>query len=226
MRSDEQIKKDVTEQLYWDNRIDASDVSVEVDSGIVELQGKLKSLSQLEAIRQNVTVIPGVTNIDDEQLTVVAMGQEDKDPVIEENARNVLDYSRDIDAGEIGVTVSKGWISLTGTVDKMWKKIKAESMVRELTGVLGVTNKITIVPTERADDEQIAEQIISSLERNKYVNVDNIDVVVKQGIVTLKGYVDDLSTSMSAQNTATYINGVVDVKNNLKIRDVDLSDNK
>jgi hyperosmotically inducible protein len=38
-RTEEQIKRDVVDQLYWDNRVDASDVTVEVSNGTVTLRG-------------------------------------------------------------------------------------------------------------------------------------------------------------------------------------------
>jgi len=38
-RSDEVIKKDVVDELYWDNRIDASKVTATVNDGAVTLAG-------------------------------------------------------------------------------------------------------------------------------------------------------------------------------------------
>jgi osmotically-inducible protein OsmY len=42
--------------------------------------------------------------------------------------------------------VSHGWVTLEGTVNYYYQKAAAESQVRYLTGVKGVTNAIEIAP--------------------------------------------------------------------------------
>ncbi|MGK7370381.1 MAG: BON domain-containing protein, partial [Candidatus Halalkalibacterium sp. M3_1C_030] len=45
MRNDEDIKVDVAKQLKWDARIDASDVSIKVDNGKVDLEGNVPTMT-------------------------------------------------------------------------------------------------------------------------------------------------------------------------------------
>ncbi|HYZ25628.1 MAG TPA: BON domain-containing protein [Geminicoccaceae bacterium] len=45
MRSDEEIKRDVEEELRWDPDIDATDIAVSVKNGIVTLTGFVRSYS-------------------------------------------------------------------------------------------------------------------------------------------------------------------------------------
>ena len=45
MRSDDDIERDVKEELRWDPGLDASDISVSVKNGVVTLTGFVHSLS-------------------------------------------------------------------------------------------------------------------------------------------------------------------------------------
>ena len=53
VQTSEEIKKDVVDQLYWDNRIDASSVTVEVDGGRVKLKGTAPTYTAKEAARMD-----------------------------------------------------------------------------------------------------------------------------------------------------------------------------
>ena len=44
------------------------------------------------------------------------------------------------------MAVSKGWVTLEGQVDWQYQRDAAESAVRYLPGVTGVTNLITVKP--------------------------------------------------------------------------------
>ena len=46
MRSDEDIKRDVEEELRWDPDIDATDIGVAVKNGVVTLAGFVRSYMQ------------------------------------------------------------------------------------------------------------------------------------------------------------------------------------
>ena len=50
-------------------------------------------------------------------------------------------------ADEVKATVSKGWVTLRGEVEWQYQKQDAEEVVRRLTGVMGVTNLITVKPS-------------------------------------------------------------------------------
>lgn len=87
----------------------------------------------------------------------------------------------------IDVTVTKGWITLKGTVDWQYKKQEAERVVRNIAGVKGVTNLIEVKPKVQA--AEIKRQVEQVLVRSATTDVDRITVEVDGGKVTLKGTV-------------------------------------
>jgi len=54
MKTDQQLKSDVTAELTWDSIIDPTNVGVAVEDGIVILNGQVNSLLQKRAVEQAV----------------------------------------------------------------------------------------------------------------------------------------------------------------------------
>ena len=82
----------------------------------------------------------------------------------------------------------------------------------------GVTNKITVVPTQTIADESIGESIVSALDRNINVNVDDVNVTVENRTVALNGTVPNWSAKRAAYDTARYTAGVKEVKDQVAVR--------
>src|SRR5260370_2484946 len=65
MRSDDDIKRDVEEELRWDPDIDATDIAVAAKDGVVALTGFVRSYAQkfeAEAAAKRVAGVLGVAN--------------------------------------------------------------------------------------------------------------------------------------------------------------------
>jgi len=80
-----------------------------------------------------------------------------------------------------------------------------------------VTNKIAVVPTQSLTDERIADKIVDALDRNINVDVDDFDVIVENGTVTLTGTFPSWLRKRAAYNTARFTEGVVEVKDRINI---------
>lgn len=220
MRTDEQIKKDVVDQLYWDSRIDASNVTVTVDAGAVTLTGDVPTHRAREAATEDTWLVSGVLSVENElKLAYAETPTPPGDDEIQADVRSALRSNLDLSAYEITVSVKNGWVTLEGTLDTFWKKLEAESEALSARGAIGVTNKIAIVPGEDVSDELIAEDVMDAIDRNLHVNVDDVDVSVLNGRVTLTGAVPSASAKIGAYNAARYTAGVIDVTDNLIIRE-------
>ena len=90
-------------------------------------------------------------------------------------------------ADKIKVTVSKGWVKLEGEVEWQYQKDAAEAAVRYLTGVMGVTNLITVKP--RVAPAEIKAKIEDALKRSAEMDARRITVEVDGGKVILRGSV-------------------------------------
>lgn len=218
-RTNEEIKKDVVDQLYWDGRIDASNVKVEVSEGEVVLTGSVPNYTAYQAAHDDAWAMSGVRNVRNDLTIKYPPGVKvPADAEILSNIENLLLWQPNIDSTDMDVIVENGWVTLRGSVDAFWKKIRAEELAMDLAGVLGITNELAVVPTEKFEDKTIAQDIEAAMERNANINTDLIDVEVENGKVTLTGSVPSLKALRSAQRIAEHTPGVLMVDNEIAIR--------
>lgn len=217
--TDEDIKDDIEEQLYWDDRVDASDIGVIVDNGVVTLGGTVPTHFAQNAAVADALSIVGATEVNNE-LTVQypAEATTPTDTELAADIESVLRVNSDIDATEIEVKASEGVVTLKGSVDAYWKKVHAEEVASNVSGVISIDNRLNVIRAKDFVDREIGEDITDALERNALIDAEDVDVTVEDGVVTLTGTVPTRTARQAAYNAARYTLGVVDVKNNLIVQ--------
>jgi hyperosmotically inducible periplasmic protein len=127
--------------------------------------------------------------------------------------------------GEINVNVDTrgGVVTLTGVVETQADKEQAGQLAGNTEGVTRVINNIT-VNTNAGFDGEVAGMAPSDLAilskiKTRYVaeGVIGVKVRVKDGVVTLKGAVDDVQIGARAGNIARATSGVKEVNNLIKV---------
>lgn len=218
-RSNEEIKKDVVDQLCWDARVDASDIRITVSDGEVVLSGTVPNYTAYQAADENAWCMSGVRNVrNDIAIKYPTARTLPVDSELKTNIENILLLQPDIDSTDIDIKVRNGDVILSGSVDAFWKKVRAEELVFGVKGVVGVTNELAVVPTQEITDKAIAEDIESAMERHFELDPDLIDMKVENGKVTLSGSVSSLPSFRAAQKIAQNTPGVIMVDNELVIR--------
>jgi osmotically-inducible protein OsmY len=218
MKTDEKIKKQIVDQLYWDNRIDASDIKVSVDGSDVSLEGKVPDYTSTTYAVLDAYGVEGVSKVSNNlEIKIPSSIAVPTDDEIKRRVENLFVWSSSIDSKDIDVGVSNGHVALKGSVDTYYKKVHAENLISNVTGVVDITNKLTIVPTKSYFDKEIAEDIEKSIDRRYDVAHEDVDVKVSNGIVTLLGKVPSWYAYSSIKQSAENTLGVVDVVDKLKI---------
>ena len=219
MTTDELIKTNVTDQLFWDGRVDASEIKISVDDGTVNLEGSVDSLTAKEAASADAWQVNGVNWVNNNRdIQLARVEALPSDEQLQSNIRNRLEWDPEIKPFKVDVSVENGQVTLEGTVDTFWKKIRTESAIRGLSGVISVVNNLAVVPTEDFTDEAIAEDIVSSMERNRWLEPEDVNLTVENGEVTLTGSVPTWSAKRAAHDAALYTPGVIMVEDRLQVR--------
>lgn len=219
LKEDQRIKKDIVDNLFWNNSVDASQIKVEVTGGIARLSGTVANYAaKIQAVSETWDV-EGVTDIDN-KINVKYPDDIEKmmDSDIQQRAVKILAWNPDLESSTIELSVSNGIVSLKGAVSTYWKKIKAEALVGELKGVILVVNHLTVIPTDKTLDKTIGDYILSVLNRTLKVDVNQITVKVNNGKVDLSGNVPDKKSYKAVYNAAKYTLGVTEVENNLIVK--------
>jgi len=218
MPSDEKIKRDIVDQLYWDGRVDASDIHVAIADGNVVLRGTVPTYGASKAAETGAWTVSGVRSVDN-NIAVKHKGslRIPTDQEIRKDIEMILDWNPDIDAVGIKISVDGGEVILEGSVSSYWEKKRAEDLCGLIVGVREITNSLLVVPSESVLDQAIADGIAKALARNPHIDADSIDITVRDGVVTLSGSVPNRTAFEAAQEAAQYSLGVVEIYNKLKI---------
>jgi osmotically-inducible protein OsmY len=219
-RTDEEIKKNIVDELYWDDRVDAADVNVSIHEGRVVLSGTVPTHAARRAAEDDARAILGAGEIENRLMVKHPTWMSvPSDEEVETSIKNMLRWDATIDASDIRAVADAGWVTLRGTVPALWQKLKAEDVALGVRGVRGATNELAVVPSQKHEDREIAEQIEAALERNVYVDPDQVDVKVSDGVVILTGTLSDRRAYRAARDAAHFTPGVIDVINELTVEE-------
>lgn len=215
MKTDAQLKADVTEELAWDPAINATNIGVIVKDGVVTLTGHLDSFAEKHAAEHAVRRVAGVRAIALELDIKLSSDHQRSDSEIAQAAADALRLNSLLPAGKVQVEVENGWVTLTGEVEWGYQFASAEQCIRPLAGVRGLFNEITIRP--RVKGEDIAKQITAALTRHAIREARHIGIEVEGGVVTLSGKVHSLAEHDAAVGVAFSAHGVSQVVDHLQV---------
>lgn len=216
VKTDAAIQRDVLQELKWDQRIDETEVGVQVKAGIVTLTGTvdsyLKKVAALEATHR----VPGVLDVaNDLEVSLGLPWQKKSDTDIAQTVRNALVWDTVLPDEKIRTTVARGWVTLDGEVDQWYQLKDATRVIGRLRGVRGVTNNLTVKPRVRVDAPQLRSSIEAALKRQVEREAKHIDITVKDGVVTLAGTVHSWAEKDAIENVARFAPGVSKLDNDL-----------
>jgi osmotically-inducible protein OsmY len=128
---------------------------------------------------------------------------------------NALKWHWQIPNDKVKVQVEKGWITLAGELQWNYQKESAKDVVKNLLGVTGVTNNITI--KSETQDQIEKRDIEKALRRNWSIDDQDITVKASDHKATLTGTVDSWYQKDEAGRIAWNAPGVWTVDNELVV---------
>jgi osmotically-inducible protein OsmY len=144
MPTDQAIVNDVRAGLEADHRIPhPAEVAISEREGTVTLRGTVRSPHQRRAAVEIARSTRRVRQVEDE----LSVDPRDHwyDEEIRGAALQALMSNVSVPADRINVSVSAGWLTLTGEVRHQYESDAAFEAVCGLGGVGGITNKITVI---------------------------------------------------------------------------------
>ncbi|WP_034298789.1 BON domain-containing protein [Herbaspirillum sp. RV1423] len=215
MKTDQQLKKDVMEELAWESAVDDTEIGVEVRNGIVTLTGNLNSYAEKYAAEKAVQRVAGVKGVAIEIDVILPGSSQRTDADIARTAIQGLEWNTLVPKDRIKVMVEDGWITLSGDVEYQYQRRAAEDALRSLLGVVGISNQIAVKPAATTHDIKV--HIEAALQRRAHEEVRAIEVIVVGDQVTLNGSVSSLEERREALKAAAGTPGVTRVVDKLVV---------
>ena len=209
------LRQLILDELEFEPSIDAANIGVTSDNGVITLSGHVSTYAEKEVAERATRRIKGVK--------AIAMGIEVRpagahrtaDDEIAKRAVNTIGWHVTIPKDAVQVKVQNGWVTLNGRVEWHYQKNAAAGAVRDLSGVVGVSNLLEVAP--RITSSDVKKRIEDAFRRDAEIEAHAINVNVADGKVTLHGKVKTWSERQAAEHAAWSAPGVRTVEDHLSI---------
>ena len=209
------LQADVMKELQWEPSIDSASIGVAANEGAVTLTGHVGSYAEKLAADKAAKRVYGVRAVADELVVELPQHPLHDDTDLAENIARMLDWSVNVPRGAVQAKVSKGWVTLDGKVDWGYQSDAASKLVRDLTGVMGVSNLVSIKAPVHS--HEVKASITAALHRQAQIDARRIWLAVDGGHVVLYGQVSSWSEAEAARKAAAAAPGVTKVESRLVI---------
>ncbi len=209
------LRQNILDELEFEPKVDAAEIGVTARDGVITLTGHVGTYAEKDAAEKAARRVKGVRAIAQEIDVRILGPRRTDDDDIARRAVKILDWNISIPKQMVQIRVCKGVVTLTGNVEWQYQKNAAAAAVRDLSGVVGVSNLIEVVPGISADD--VKKRIENALERDAELEARAIQVDVSGGKVTLKGKVRTWSERRAAERAAWSAPGVCALDDQLAI---------
>jgi osmotically-inducible protein OsmY len=141
---------------------------------------------------------------------------------LRQNILDELEFDPSVNAAHIGVIVDNGVVTITGHVCSYLEELAVVRAVQGVKGVRAIAQEIEVrLPKHVAiADDEIAAHALNVLRLDSIVPIENIQIAVRDGRITLTGEVCWHFQRKAAEEDVCKLAGVAGVFNHIKIHPV------
>ena len=209
--NNEQLERDVIDELTWDPKIDSQAVDVFGADGTVTLRGTVGSFRQKREAQKAAQRVCGVALVSNELDVRIRTEDRREDVDLRAYVLRALTLAVLVPT-TVGAKAKSGIVTLTGTADWQYQRDEAEFAAGNVRSVIGVENDICLTSLIPCAID-LEASIKKALARNAKLDADNISVRSANGTAILAGSVRswvERDAAVSAAWAAPGVTGVDD----------------
>jgi osmotically-inducible protein OsmY len=213
--SNEELRKNVTDELFWDPKVDSSSIAVGSDGGTVTLRGTVGSFREKRAAKKAVERVYGVTGVDNELSVRLMTDDTRSDADVRGDVLQALMLDTLVPK-TIDAKVNDGEVTLTGEAQFAFQRDEALDVAGNIRGVINVWDEVAIVgPPPVAGD--VKDAISKAFDRSAKLDGNALTVETSNGTVTVKGTVQSWAEHDEAIDAAWAAPGVRNVHDRIVV---------
>jgi hyperosmotically inducible protein len=217
--TDQQLLSAVIRQLEDHHLKRGDNPLVTVNDSTVTLEGQVQNLWEKNEVIKVARKVEGVQRL----VSRLTIAQAESDKVIAEAlSKRVLRYDRYTIFDDVNVKVLNGVVTFFGAVTEPFKADDLVAEASRVQGVQDVKNAFETLPVSPNDD-RLRQEIANRIFRHENLSVygrganPSIHIIVKNGRVTLKGYVDSMLDKQLAESIVRGTAGMFGFDNQLQV---------
>ena len=211
--SNTDLATQVTDELFWDPKVDSGAIAVTAEGGTVTLRGTVGSFRERREAKKAAERIYGVSEVKDDLQVRLLTDAKRADADLRGDVLKAFSLDAFIPS-TVDATVDDGHVNLSGAAEWQYQREEAEFVAANILGVADVTDEIELTgPLASAGD--VRDDIERALKRNAKVDADAISVETSNGTVKLTGTVKSLAEHDEAIDAAWAAPGVRDVDDHI-----------
>jgi len=213
--SNEQLERNVSDELVWDPKVYNLAIAVKADDGDVTLRGTVGSFREKREAANAARRVYGVKRVDNDLKVKIMSDSKRDDAELRGAVLQALLLDSSVPA-TVDATVTDGVVTLTGSADWQFERDEAEFVAGNVLGVIAVVNEISLTTmTPYAGDVQ--DSIRKAFKRNAKLDAEAVNVERRDGRVTLSGVVPSWSEHDAAVEAAWAAPGVMAVDDKIVV---------
>jgi osmotically-inducible protein OsmY len=214
MKKDNEIQKNVLEELDHLPFINTAQIGVTVRNGIVNLSGRIDTYPHKIIAERAILKLKNVHGVADNLEVILKDENKKSDPEIAQAVLYAIEWHSGLDPDNIKIIVENGIVTMAGEVNWDYQRKLAYQTVSHINGVIRVINNIKLA--ERPISEQVKEKIRAAFQRNANIEAGSIHVSLEGNTVILNGKVRSWLEKLEVENTIWSLPGIVAVENKLE----------
>ncbi len=213
--SNDELTSHVTDELFWDPKVDNAAIAVSADDGVVNLRGTVGSLRQKREAKKDAERVWGVKSVNNDLQVRLLNDDRREDADLRGAVLQALMLDSLVPA-TVGADADDGMVTLKGKANWQFQRDEAETVATNIAGVVSVENAIELVPPSPST-EDLEHSLKKAMERNAKLDADSVSVESSNGTVTLRGTVSSWADHDEAVSAAWAAPGVTRVKDHILV---------